>query len=43
MNIRTHIRRPRASTVIASIALFVALGGTATAATLIRDAGIKPE
>jgi len=41
MNIRTHIRRPRASTVIASLALFVALGGSATAATLITGAKIK--
>lgn len=41
MNIRTHIRRPRASTVIASLALFVALGGSATAATLITGAKVK--
>lgn len=41
MNIRTHIRRPRASTAIASLALFVALGGSATAATLITGAKIK--
>ncbi len=41
MNIRTHIRRPRASIVIASLALFVALGGSATAATLITGAKVK--
>jgi hypothetical protein len=41
MNIRTHIRRPRASIVIASLALFVALGGSATAATLITGSQIK--
>jgi len=41
MNIRRHIRRPRASTVIASLALFVALGGSATAATLITGTQIK--
>ncbi|HEX5909416.1 MAG TPA: hypothetical protein VFY44_02910, partial [Thermoleophilaceae bacterium] len=41
MNIRTHIRRPRASLVIASLALFVALGGSATAATLITGAKVK--
>ena len=41
MNVRRHIRRPRASTVIASLALFVALGGSATAATLITGAKIK--
>lgn len=41
MNFRTHIRRPRASTVIASLALFVALGGSATAATLITGGKIK--
>ena len=41
MNVRRHIRRPRASTVIASLALFVALGGSATAATLITGAQIK--
>ena len=41
MNVRRHIRRARASTVIASLALFVALGGSATAATLITGAQIK--
>jgi hypothetical protein len=41
MNVRRHIRRPRASTVLASLALFVALGGSATAATLITGATIK--
>lgn len=41
MNIRTHIRRPRASIVIASLALFIALGGSATAATLITGAKVK--
>ncbi|HEX5909417.1 MAG TPA: hypothetical protein VFY44_02915 [Thermoleophilaceae bacterium] len=41
MNVRRHVRRPRASTLIASLALFVALGGSATAATLITGAQIK--
>jgi len=41
MNVRRHIRRPRASTVIASLALFVALGGSATAATLITGAQVR--
>ena len=42
MNIRTHIRRPRASVVIASLALFVALGGSATAASsLVTGSQIK--
>lgn len=38
---QSRIRRPQASTVIASVALFAALSGTATAATMITGKQIK--
>lgn len=41
MNKLTGIKRPQLSTIIACLALFIAIGGTATAASLINGKNIK--
>jgi hypothetical protein len=42
MSLRSRLRRPSPALVIALVALFVVLGGTATAASLINGKRIKP-